>query len=606
MTRSERPVRKRPANARAAQTAGSAKNAGRGAGRGGATRKVTPPQEFSLPETVTPALPAVESFDALDMPAALTKTLAAQGVTDPFPIQGATLPNSLAGRDVLGRGRTGSGKTLAFGLALLARTAGRRAEPRHPLALVLVPTRELAQQVDDAITPYATAVNLRVATAVGGMSIGRQAGSLRRGVEVLVATPGRLKDLIERGDCALGQVAITVLDEADQMADMGFMPQVTALLKQVEPGGQRLLFSATLDKNIDKLVKMFLTDPVVHSVDPSAGAVTTMEHHVLHVADETDKKAVATRIAARDGRVILFVDTKRGADRFTKRLLASGVRASALHGGRSQPQRNRTLDQFKTGQVTALVATNVAARGIHIDDLDLVVNVDPPTDHKDYLHRGGRTARAGESGSVVTLVLPEQKREMTRLMADAGITPRTARVKSSDEELARLTGAREPSGVPVVIEVPQQAEQPKQRPKARRAPTGGGARRPSVAGGGTATRSGAGSDGQGGRQRGGRQDTGGAAGGAATGRRTGTGGAAAGRRTEAGGSAGRRTEAGGSAGRRTEAGGGAGRRTEAGGSAGRRTEAGGGAGAGRSGGRGRAPQRGGQSGGQSGGGRRAA
>ncbi|MEU0436758.1 DEAD/DEAH box helicase [Streptomyces sp. NPDC006290] len=596
MTRSERPVRKRPANARAAQTAGSAKNAGRGAGRGGATRKVTPPQEFSLPETVTPALPAVESFDALDMPAALTKTLAAQGVTDPFPIQGATLPNSLAGRDVLGRGRTGSGKTLAFGLALLARTAGRRAEPRNPLALVLVPTRELAQQVDDAITPYATAVNLRVATAVGGMSIGRQAGSLRRGVEVLVATPGRLKDLIERGDCALGQVAITVLDEADQMADMGFMPQVTALLKQVEPGGQRLLFSATLDKNIDKLVKMFLTDPVVHSVDPSAGAVTTMEHHVLHVADETDKKAVATRIAARDGRVILFVDTKRGADRFTKRLLASGVRASALHGGRSQPQRNRTLDQFKTGQVTALVATNVAARGIHIDDLDLVVNVDPPTDHKDYLHRGGRTARAGESGSVVTLVLPEQKREMTRLMADAGITPRTARVKSSDEELARLTGAREPSGVPVVIEVPQQAEQPKQRPKARRAPTGGGARRPSVAGGGTATRSGAGSDGQGGRQRGGRQDTGGAAGGAATGRRTGTGGAAAGRRTEAGGSAGRRTESGG----------GAGRRTEAGGSAGRRTEAGGGAGAGRSGGRGRAPQRGGQSGGQSGGGRRAA
>ncbi|MFF8537052.1 DEAD/DEAH box helicase [Streptomyces sp. NPDC015532] len=604
MTRSERPVRKRPANARAAQTGGSARSASRGTGRPGA-RKVAPPQEFSLPETITPALPAVDSFDALDMPAALTKTLAAQGVIEPFPIQGATLPNSLAGRDVLGRGRTGSGKTLAFGLALLARTAGRRAEPRSPLALVLVPTRELAQQVDDALTPYATAVNLRVTTAVGGMSIGRQAGTLRRGVEVLVATPGRLKDLIERGDCALGQVAITVLDEADQMADMGFMPQVTALLKQVEPGGQRLLFSATLDKNIDRLVKMFLTDPVVHSVDPSAGAVVTMEHHVLHVADETDKKAVALRIAARDGRVILFVDTKRGADRFTKRLLASGVRASALHGGRSQPQRNRTLDQFKTGQVTALVATNVAARGIHIDDLDLVVNVDPPTDHKDYLHRGGRTARAGESGSVVTLVLPEQKREMTRLMADAGITPRTARVKSSDEELARLTGAREPSGVPVVIEVPQPAEQPKARPKARRA-TGGGARRPAVSGGDTAGRSGSGSDGQSRRQRGGRPGTDAATGGTAAGRRASTGGAATGRRTEAGGGAGRRTEAGGGAGRRTEAGGGAGRRTEAGGGAGRRTEAGGGAGAGRSGGRGRAPQRGGQNGGQGGGGRRAA
>ncbi|MFJ7303658.1 DEAD/DEAH box helicase [Streptomyces sp. NPDC099088] len=581
MTRSERPVRKRPANARAAQTGGSAKSAGRATGRGagrGPVRKVTPPQEFSLPETITPALPAVESFDALDMPAALTKTLTAQGVTEPFPIQGATLPNSLAGRDVLGRGRTGSGKTLAFGLALLARTAGRRAEPRQPLALVLVPTRELAQQVNDALTPYATAVNLRVATAVGGMSIGRQAGTLRRGAEVLVATPGRLKDLIERGDCALGQVAITVLDEADQMADMGFMPQVVALLNQVEPGGQRLLFSATLDKNIDRLVRMFLTDPVVHSVDPSAGAVTTMEHHVLHVADETDKKAVATRIAARDGRVILFVDTKRGADRFTKRLLASGVRASALHGGRSQPQRNRTLDQFKNGQVTALVATNVAARGIHIDDLDLVVNVDPPTDHKDYLHRGGRTARAGESGSVVTLVLPEQKREMTRLMADAGITPRTARVTSSDEELARLTGAREPSGVPVVIEVPQQAEQPKQRPKARRA-TGGGARRPATGGTGSAPRQGTGSDGQPRQQR-------------VTGRPA-TGGTGGARRTS-GGAAPRRAEGGGAGGRRAE-----------GGAAPRRSE--GGAGTGRSGGtgtgRGRAPQRGG---GQTGGGRRAA
>jgi len=434
------------------------------------------PREFALPQTLTPALPAVESFDALDMPAALTKTLSAQGVTDPFPIQGATLPNSLAGRDILGRGRTGSGKTLAFGLALLARTAGRRAESKAPLALVLVPTRELAQQVTDALTPYATAVNLRLATVVGGLSIGKQSALLRRGAEVLVATPGRLKDLIDRGDCTLARVGITVLDEADQMADMGFMPQVTALLNQVERDGQRMLFSATLDKNIDKLVRMYLTDPVVHSVDPSAGTVTTMEHHVLHVADETDKKAVAMRIAARDGRVLLFVDTKRSADRFTKRLLASGVRASALHGGRSQPQRTRTLDQFKTGLVTALVATNVAARGIHVDDLDLVVNVDPPTDHKDYLHRGGRTARAGESGSVVTLVLPEQKREMTQLMVNAGINPHTARVRSSDDELVRITGAREPSGVPVVIPVPEPAvSQPSQgKSRARRGGSGGG------------------------------------------------------------------------------------------------------------------------------------
>ncbi|MDK0518919.1 DEAD/DEAH box helicase [Streptomyces sp. ML-6] len=480
MTRSERqdrPARNRPSRGRGTAPAkATAKGSGKGSGKVSPRRRATPPQgEFALPETTTPALPAAETFAELDMPAALLKTLAAQGVTDPFPIQGATLPNSLAGRDILGRGRTGSGKTLAFGLALLARTAGRRAEPKAPLALVLVPTRELAQQVTDALTPYATSVQLRLATVVGGMSITKQSGALRRGAEVLVATPGRLKDLIERGDCRLDQVAITVLDEADQMADMGFMPQVVALLKQVEPDGQRMLFSATLDKNIDRLVRMFLTDPVVHSVDPSAGAVTTMEHHVLHVTDATDKKAVATRIAARDGRVIMFVDTKRAADRFAKRLLASGVRAAALHGGRSQPQRNRTLDQFKNGQVTALVATNVAARGIHVDDLDLVVNVDPPTDHKDYLHRGGRTARAGESGSVVTLVLPEEKRDMTRLMADAGIAPRTTRVSSGDEELVRITGAREPSGVAVVIEVPQPTP-PKQRTRSNSGSSGGGSR----------------------------------------------------------------------------------------------------------------------------------
>ncbi|MEU5415553.1 DEAD/DEAH box helicase [Streptomyces clavifer] len=523
MTRSERqdrPTRNRPIRGRGTDRPQANT---RGSGKAPARRRPAPSQggEFAVPETMTPALPAVEAFAELDMPAALLKTLAAQGVTDPFPIQGATLPNSLAGRDILGRGRTGSGKTLAFGLALLARTAGRRSEPHAPLALVLVPTRELAQQVTDALTPYATSVNLRVATVVGGMSISRQSNALRRGAEVLVATPGRLKDLIERGDCRLDEVAITVLDEADQMADMGFMPQVVALLKQVEPDGQRMLFSATLDKNIDRLVKMFLTDPVVHSVDPSAGAVTTMEHHVLHVADETDKKAVATRIAAREGRVIMFVDTKRAADRFAKRLLASGVRAAALHGGRSQPQRNRTLDQFKNGEVTALVATNVAARGIHIDDLDLVVNVDPPTDHKDYLHRGGRTARAGESGSVVTLVLPEEKREMTRLMSDAGIAPRTTRIKSSDEELSRITGAREPSGVAIVIEVPQPT-QPKPRTRGTGSGSGsaaGGAFRSGSRGrgrrGGTGAGAGA-AQGGGGTARGGTA-RGGAAGGAARG-----------------------------------------------------------------------------------------
>ncbi|MDI5961902.1 DEAD/DEAH box helicase [Streptantibioticus silvisoli] len=432
-----------------------------GGSGGGHARRPGPQGEFALPVTTTPALPAVEAFADLDMPAPLLAALGAEGVAVPFPIQAATLPNTLAGRDVLGRGRTGSGKTLAFGLALLARTAGRRAEARKPLALVLVPTRELAQQVTDALTPYARPMRLRMATVVGGMSIGRQAGALRSGAEVVVATPGRLKDLIERGDCQLDQVAITVLDEADQMADMGFMPQVTELLDQVLPGGQRMLFSATLDRNVDLLVRRYLTDPVVHSVDPSAGAVTTMEHHVLHV-QVADKHATIIEIGARDGSVIMFLDTKHAVDRLTKDLLQSGVRAAALHGGKSQPQRTRTLEQFKSGHVTVLVATNVAARGIHVDNLDLVVNVDPPTDHKDYLHRGGRTARAGESGSVVTLVMPNQRRDMTFLMADAGITPLTTQIRSGEAELSRITGAQAPSGVPVTIAAPV-AERAKRR-----------------------------------------------------------------------------------------------------------------------------------------------
>ncbi|MFI9345593.1 DEAD/DEAH box helicase [Streptomyces sp. NPDC052773] len=430
--------------------------------------------EFALPRTITPALPAVEGFADLDMPGELLAALGSEGVTVPFPIQAATLPNSLAGRDVLGRGRTGSGKTLAFGLALLTRTAGQRAEARQPLGLVLVPTRELAQQVTDALTPYARSVKLRLATVVGGMSIGRQVSALRGGAEVVVATPGRLKDLIDRGACRLDQVSITVLDEADQMADMGFMPQVTALLDQVRPEGQRMLFSATLDRNVDLLVRRYLSDPVVHSVDPSAGAVTTMEHHVLHVHG-ADKHTATTEIAARDGRVIMFLDTKHAVDRLTEHLLNSGVRAAALHGGKSQPQRTRTLTQFKSGHVNVLVATNVAARGIHVDNLDLVVNVDPPTDHKDYLHRGGRTARAGESGSVVTLVTPNQRRAMTRLMATAGIVPQTTQVRAGEAALHRITGAQAPSGIPVVITAPV-VERPK-----KRGATSRGRRRPASA-----------------------------------------------------------------------------------------------------------------------------
>ncbi|BFV59933.1 DEAD/DEAH box helicase [Kitasatospora sp. CMC57] len=464
------------------------------ASRGGGNRRPqrSAPQEapadFAVVEG-TPARPPAATFAELEMPKGLLSALGREGVTEPFPIQSATLPDALAGRDVLGRGRTGSGKTLAFGLSLLARTAGKRADARAPLALVLVPTRELAQQVTDALTPYATAVNLRIATVVGGMSITRQANAVRRGAEVLVATPGRLDDLINRQDVRLDDVQITVLDEADQMADMGFLPQVTKLLEQVAEGGQTMLFSATLDRNVDRLVRRFLTDPVTHSVDPSAGAVTTMDHHVLQL-DATDKVSVTAHIASRDGRMIMFVHTKHGADRLAKQLLAAGVKAAALHGGKSQPQRNRVLDQFRDGQISALIATNVAARGIHIDGLDLVVNVDPPIDHKDYLHRGGRTARAGESGTVVTLVLPEQRREVSRLMTTAGIRPTTTKVRPGDAELSRITGARTPSNVPVTLApvvtpgaAPAAPAQPRRRaPKRSGLPTdvdmNGNARRP--------------------------------------------------------------------------------------------------------------------------------
>ncbi|MEV6352162.1 DEAD/DEAH box helicase [Streptomyces hydrogenans] len=404
--------------------------------------------DFAQPVSHTPALPAVASFDELGLPAEVRELLTAQGVVTPFPIQAATLPNALAGRDVLGRGRTGSGKTLAFGLPLLARLAGSRAEARKPRALVLVPTRELAQQVTDALAPYAGALKLRLATVVGGMSIGRQATALRDGAEVVIATPGRLMDLVERKDARLDRVEITVLDEADQMADMGFMDQVTGLLDLVRDGGQRMLFSATLDKNVDLLVERYLHDPVVHSVDPSAAAHATMEHHVLQVHG-ADKFATATEIAARDGRVIMFLATKAAVDRFTAHLRGSGVRAAALHGDKSQPLRTRTLERFRSGEVPVLVATNVAARGIHVDDIDLVVNVDPPADHKDYLHRGGRTARAGGSGTVVTLVLPDQRKDVLRLMADAGLRPTVTQVRSGEAELSRLTGAKAPSGVPV-------------------------------------------------------------------------------------------------------------------------------------------------------------
>ncbi|MFI7602854.1 DEAD/DEAH box helicase [Actinoplanes sp. NPDC049681] len=392
---------------------------------------------------------ATKSFADLGLPAELVRVLNREGITTPFEIQAATMPDALSGRDVLGRGQTGSGKTLAFGLPLLARVAqGGRALPHHPKALILVPTRELAMQVADALMPLGRSVGVFLKTAVGGVPYDRQMDALRRGVEVIVATPGRLGDLIERGACKLDNVEVTVLDEADQMADMGFLPEVTELLAKTPANAQRLLFSATLDGDVDALVKRFMTDPVTHSTAPAEASVSTMDHHLLLIPPH-DKFPITASIANRAGKTIVFARTQMGVDRLVEQLAAVGVRAGALHGGKTQRVRTRTLAEFKEGRTNVLVATDVAARGIHVDGISLVVHVDPPKDPKDYLHRAGRTARAGESGAVVTLVLPKQRRSTQAMMQRAGVAPAEVRVRLGDEKLAEVTGAREPSGVPV-------------------------------------------------------------------------------------------------------------------------------------------------------------
>ncbi|WP_436837247.1 DEAD/DEAH box helicase [Micromonospora matsumotoense] len=397
-----------------------------------------------------PAAPVV-GFADLGLPRQLVDTLARQGITTPFEIQRATLPDAIAGRDVLGRGQTGSGKTLAFGLAVIARLAERnRARPLHPRALVLVPTRELAMQVNDALLPLGKAVGIFLKTAVGGVPYDRQIDALRRGVEIVVATPGRLGDLINRGVCVLDDVEVTVLDEADQMADMGFLPEVTELLAKTPANAQRLLFSATLDGDVDTLVRRFMTDPVTHSTAPSTASVSTMDHHLLLIPPH-DKFAVAASIAARPGRTMLFARTQLGVDRLVEQLGAVGVRAGGLHGGKTQRMRTKTLAEFREGRMDVLVATDVAARGIHVDGVSLVLHIDPPKDPKDYLHRAGRTARAGESGAVATLVLPKQRRTTLAMLEKAGVEPAETRVRVGDAVLTELTGAREPSGVPVPV-----------------------------------------------------------------------------------------------------------------------------------------------------------
>ncbi|NJC68703.1 DEAD/DEAH box helicase [Planosporangium thailandense] len=421
------------------------------------------------------------TFATLGLPGALVRALAADGIVSPFPIQQAAIPDALAGRDLLGRGQTGSGKTLAFGLPLLARLAQTgQPSPHRPKALVLVPTRELAMQVSDVLAPLGRSIGLRLMTAFGGAPYDRQLFALERGVDVMVATPGRLGDLIRRGACSLAAIEVTVIDEADQMADMGFLPEVTELLAQTPSDGQRLLFSATLDNDVDKLVERFLTDPVTHAVAPAVAAVDTMEHHLLHIPAQ-QKFAVTAAIAARTGRTILFVRTQLAVDRLTDQLTEVGVRAGGLHGGKTQRVRTRTLAAFREGALDVLVATDVAARGIHVDGVDLVVHVDPPKDPKDYLHRAGRTARAGEAGTVVTLVLPRQRKSTAIMMKNAGIEPGQLRVRPDDPELAELTGARQPSGVPVVVEVTRPPRRPYHRTgprdRARPARHAGGAPR---------------------------------------------------------------------------------------------------------------------------------
>jgi superfamily II DNA/RNA helicase len=402
-----------------------------------------------------------KSFRDLGIPSALVNALSAQGINEPFPIQVATVPDAIAGHDILGRGQTGSGKTLAFSLALLSNIAGRQANAHKPLALILTPTRELAQQIDEVLLPLARSVGHASVVVAGGMSYAKQITAMRKGTAILVATPGRLIDLLNKGEVQLDQLEITVLEEADQMADMGFLPVVQEILDQAKQGGQRLLFSATLDRGVDALVRRYLNNPKTHSLQNDRASVSTMEHYLI-VMDPAEKDEVTAEIAARNGKTILFVKTQRGADRLADKLAHAGVAVGALHGGKSQAVRTRTLALFKESDNAALVATDVAARGIHVDGISLVVHVDPAQDHKDYLHRSGRTARAGESGTVVSIATTRQQKSVKSLTMRAGVNPSTVYVKPGSEDLMRVTGAQQPSGIPYVQPI---VEQPKRAPR---------------------------------------------------------------------------------------------------------------------------------------------
>jgi superfamily II DNA/RNA helicase len=379
------------------------------------------------------------SFVDLGVPGELVSALAAAGITTPFPIQAATLPDTLGGRDVLGRGRTGSGKTYAFAIPVLARlaTTARPRRPGRPRALILAPTRELAAQIEAAIKPLAKALSLRTLTIFGGVRPGPQVQGLRAGVDIVVACPGRLADHVQAGHAHLDEVEMTVLDEADHMADLGFLPVVRRLLDRTPRSGQRLLFSATLDAEVDVLVRRYLTEPAVHSVDSPLSPVSAMSHHILHVRRD-DRLPVLADLAAAPGRTLVFTRTRHGAKTLARRLTDAGVPTVELHGDLNQNARSRNLRAFSEGSARTLVATDIAARGIHVDDVSLVIHADPPVEHKAYLHRSGRTARAGARGTVVTLMTDEQVADVRALTRKAGIAPTTTRLGPGHPLLAQL------------------------------------------------------------------------------------------------------------------------------------------------------------------------
>ena len=410
------------------------------------------------------------TFAGLGVPAPLVQILTDTGLTHPFPIQTQTLPDTLAGRDVLGRGKTGSGKTLAFAIPLVSRLAGSKRRPARPAGLVLAPTRELATQITATVTPLAAAYGLRVVTIFGGVPAGRQISALQSGADIVVACPGRLEDLMRQRKINLDAVEITVIDEADHMADLGFLPGVTRILAATPRGGQRMLFSATLDNGVDVLVRKFLSNQVSHSVDPQESPVPAMTHHVFHVRDAEAKRELVHTLASGSGRRILFSRTKHQARKLAKQLTAAGIPSVDLHGNLSQPARDRNLAAFTAGTARVLVATDIAARGVHVDDVELVVHCDPPAEHKAYLHRSGRTARAGQSGDVVTVVLPEQRKDTQAVLRKAGITVAAQQVAADSGAVLDLVGEVAPRQAPpaTVTAAPAQQQQRRPRPANRR------------------------------------------------------------------------------------------------------------------------------------------